>query len=99
MEESAQVRGKLPGRLLKRAFFEASPELVAPLLLGKVLAHITARGILADGLWRPRLTLARIASRPTRQHIPIADPLRGTPFFLVAPVMRMCIAFMAGISA
>jgi DNA-3-methyladenine glycosylase len=47
MEESAQVRGKLPGRLLKRGFFEVSPELVAPLLLGKVLAHVTARGILA----------------------------------------------------
>jgi DNA-3-methyladenine glycosylase len=47
MEESAQMKGKLPGRLLKRGFFEASPELVAPRLLGKVLSHATARGILA----------------------------------------------------
>jgi DNA-3-methyladenine glycosylase len=39
MEESAQVNGELPGRLLKRGFFEASPELVAPRLLGKLLVH------------------------------------------------------------
>jgi DNA-3-methyladenine glycosylase len=47
MEDGAQVKGKLPGRLLKRGFFEAGPELVAPLLLGKMLAHVTARGVLA----------------------------------------------------
>jgi DNA-3-methyladenine glycosylase len=35
------------GTLLPRAFFEASPELVAPRLLGKVLAHRTAGGVLA----------------------------------------------------
>jgi DNA-3-methyladenine glycosylase len=39
--------GKLPGRLLPRAFFEAKPEQVAPLLLGKVLAHRTDAGLLA----------------------------------------------------
>jgi DNA-3-methyladenine glycosylase len=38
---------RLPGRLLKRSFFDAAPELVAPRLLGKVLAHITPAGILA----------------------------------------------------
>jgi DNA-3-methyladenine glycosylase len=38
---------QLPGRLLPRAFFEASPEEVAPRLLGKVLAHRTAAGVLA----------------------------------------------------
>jgi DNA-3-methyladenine glycosylase len=37
----------LPGRLLPRVFFEASPEEVAPRLLGKVLAHVTAKGVLA----------------------------------------------------
>lgn len=53
MEKIAQVRREaraaadLPGRLLPRAFFEARPELVAPRLLGKVLAHATANGILA----------------------------------------------------
>jgi DNA-3-methyladenine glycosylase len=53
MEKNAQVRRKagaaadLPGRLLPRAFFEAPPELVAPRLLGKVLARVTASGILA----------------------------------------------------
>jgi len=35
------------GTLLPRAFFEASPEQVAPRLLGKVLAHRTASGLLA----------------------------------------------------
>lgn len=53
MEKSTQVKvkggaaGQLPGRLLPRAFFEASPEEVAPQLLGKVLAHRTAAGVLA----------------------------------------------------
>jgi len=37
----------MPGRLLPRAFFEASPEQVAPRLLGKVLAYRTAVGVLA----------------------------------------------------
>lgn len=57
MEQSTQVgleAGQLPqqpsraiGRLLKRAFFEAPPEQVAPRLLGKLLAHRTAPGLLA----------------------------------------------------
>jgi DNA-3-methyladenine glycosylase len=38
---------RMPGRLLPRTFFEASPELVAPRLLGKVLAHRTRGGVLA----------------------------------------------------
>jgi len=38
---------RLPGHLLQRAFFEASPELVAPRLLGKLLVHRTATGLLA----------------------------------------------------
>jgi DNA-3-methyladenine glycosylase len=59
MEESAQVDRKatIPpfepkalegwGTLLARAFFEAPPEYVAPRLLGKVLAHLSASGVLA----------------------------------------------------
>jgi DNA-3-methyladenine glycosylase len=45
MEESTQVAiegrplPRLPGRLLPRAFFEASPEQVAPRLLGKLLVR------------------------------------------------------------
>jgi DNA-3-methyladenine glycosylase len=39
--------GLLPGRLLSRAFFEATPEQVAPRLLGKVLVHLSAAGVLA----------------------------------------------------
>jgi DNA-3-methyladenine glycosylase len=35
------------GHLLPRAFFEASPELVAPRLLGKLLVHRTGAGLLA----------------------------------------------------
>ncbi len=39
---------RLPGKLLKRAFFEASPEAVAPLLLGKILVRrIKGRKLLA----------------------------------------------------
>ena len=53
MEEIAQIDrragadGRLPGRLLPRAFFADSPELVAPRLLGKLLVHRTPRGLLA----------------------------------------------------
>jgi DNA-3-methyladenine glycosylase len=52
MEKGAQVKGKYsatqrsPGRLPARAFFEAQPEHVAPRLLGKLLAHKTAAGLL-----------------------------------------------------
>jgi DNA-3-methyladenine glycosylase len=38
---------RLPGRLLKRTFFEDTPEHVAPRLLGKLLVHKTAAGVIA----------------------------------------------------
>ena len=38
---------RLPGRLLPRAFFEAPPDQVAPRLLGKLLVHRTAAGLMA----------------------------------------------------
>jgi len=38
---------RLPGRLPPRAFFEARPEVVAPRLLGKLLVHASASGVLA----------------------------------------------------
>ncbi len=38
---------RLPGKLLKRSFFLDSPEHVAPRLLGKLLVHKTAAGVLA----------------------------------------------------
>jgi DNA-3-methyladenine glycosylase len=38
---------KIPGRLPPRSFFEASPEHVAPRLLGKLLVHRTRHGILS----------------------------------------------------
>jgi DNA-3-methyladenine glycosylase len=44
---SASSPADLPGLLLPRAFFEASPDQVAPRLLGKLLVHQTASGPLA----------------------------------------------------
>jgi DNA-3-methyladenine glycosylase len=49
-QETLEEWGTQPdpiGRLLPRAFFEASPEWVAPRLLGKVLVHSTRVGLLA----------------------------------------------------
>ena len=37
----------MPGKLLKRGFFQDSPEHVAPRLLGKLLVHRTAAGVVA----------------------------------------------------
>ncbi|HUD53696.1 MAG TPA: DNA-3-methyladenine glycosylase [Terracidiphilus sp.] len=53
MAKGAQVKRRpvrqpaLPGRLLPRSFFEHSPKLVAPQLLGKLLVHRSNAGILA----------------------------------------------------
>jgi len=53
MAKGAQVKRKgaraaaLPGRLLPRSFFEGSPELVGPRLLGKLLVHRSAGGVMA----------------------------------------------------
>jgi DNA-3-methyladenine glycosylase len=53
MEEIAQLkimgkpRMKVPGHLLKRDFFEDSPQLIAPRLLGKLLVHRTGNQVLA----------------------------------------------------
>lgn len=57
MEQSAQVKQtlckkaasgqRLPGQILPRSFFEAPPERVAPLLLGKLLVHKAPRGVIA----------------------------------------------------
>lgn len=44
---STRVDGRLPGRLMRRTFFEATPEEVAPRLLGKLLVHRSAGGVLA----------------------------------------------------
>jgi len=53
MEEIAHIRKPkeidqcLPGRLLPRAYFERSPEIVAPRLLGKLLVHRIGGKVLA----------------------------------------------------
>ena len=41
---------RLPGRLVPRKFFETSPELVAPRLLGKLLVHAGPCGLMAGRL-------------------------------------------------
>lgn len=47
MTRRTNAGARLPGRLLPRAFFETSPEQVAPRLLGKVLTHISRSGLMA----------------------------------------------------
>lgn len=53
MEQGPQIKPspraalRLPGRLLPRAFFSGPPEQVAPRLLGKILVHRSAGGVLA----------------------------------------------------
>jgi DNA-3-methyladenine glycosylase len=46
VKRKSAVRSALPGRLLPRSFFEHSPELVAPRLLGKLLVHRSAGGVM-----------------------------------------------------
>jgi DNA-3-methyladenine glycosylase len=46
MGGSRQKKG-MPGRIVPRAFFEDSPDRVAPRLLGKLLAHRAGRNVLA----------------------------------------------------
>lgn len=51
MEQEAEVSGqrgyKVPGRLVRRAFFEDVPEQVAPNLLGKLLVSVESGRVLA----------------------------------------------------
>ncbi len=50
MERKAQIARRAvrpPGHLVPRSFFEHAPERVAPLLLGKLLVHKTAAGVIA----------------------------------------------------
>jgi DNA-3-methyladenine glycosylase len=63
----------LPGRLLTRAFFEAPPEQVAPTLLGKVLAHRTAEGLLAGRIVEAEAYLGPHSQPPD----PAAHSYRG----------------------
>jgi DNA-3-methyladenine glycosylase len=84
MEESAQIAdAPLPpieqktldgwGTLLPRGFFEARPELVAPRLLGKVLAHVSPTGILAGRIVEAEAYLGPHNDRPD----PAAHSFRG----------------------
>jgi len=67
----ARNKGRgLPGKLLKRSFFEAPPELVAPRVLGKVLA---CRG--RSGWMAGRIVEIEAYLGPDRQ---IADPAAHT---------------------
>jgi DNA-3-methyladenine glycosylase len=57
---------KAPGRLLKRGFFEAPPERVAPLLLGKLLVHRTRRGLVAGRIVEVEAYLGPHNEQPDR---------------------------------
>jgi DNA-3-methyladenine glycosylase len=88
MEENAQVDRQpetgagLPGRLLARAFFDAPPQLVAPRLLGKVLAHRTGAGLLAGRIVEAEAYLGPHSDPPD----PAAHAHRG-------PTPRNCVLF------
>ncbi len=59
------------GRLLKRGFFEDAPERVAPRLLGKLLVHKTAAGVVAGRIVEVEAYLgphARPADRAAHSH-------------------------------
>jgi DNA-3-methyladenine glycosylase len=85
MEKRAQVNrvSSLPpieqraldgwGTLLPRAFFEASPEEVAPRLLGKLLVHRTAAGMLAGRIVEVEAYLGPHSASPD----PAAHAYRG----------------------
>jgi len=62
-----------PGRVLPRAFFEAPPEQVAPRLLGKLLVHLTAAGLLAGRIVEVEAYLGPHADPPD----PAAHAFRG----------------------
>jgi DNA-3-methyladenine glycosylase len=67
------LAAQLAGRLLPRAFFEAPPEQVAPRLLGKLLAHRTADGLLAGRIVEAEAYLGPHADPPD----PAAHAFRG----------------------
>lgn len=91
MEQGTQIKqgpGKherLPGRLLPQAFFAESPERVAPLLLGKLLVHRTAHGLLAgrivevEAYLGPHNTPADPAAHAHRGPTPRNQVLFGPP--------------------
>ncbi|MGA3160784.1 MAG: DNA-3-methyladenine glycosylase [Terracidiphilus sp.] len=64
---------RLLGRLLPRDFFEASPEQVAPRLLGKLLVHRTAAGVLAGRIVEVEAYLGPHSAPPD----PAAHAYRG----------------------
>ena len=75
MEESAQIR-RVPrgaGPAAPRAFFEAPPEQVAPRLLGKLLVHRTAAGLLAGRIVEVEAYLGPHSDPPD----PAAHAFRG----------------------
>lgn len=78
MEEKAQIKDTtsaswLFGRLLPRTFFLAPPEQVAPRLLGKVLTHFSATGVLAGRIVEVEAYLGPHNSPPD----PAAHAYRG----------------------
>ena len=72
MKVSSGAR-RLPGRVVSRAFFEDSPERVAPRLLGKLLVSVDAGKILAGRIVEVEAYLGPHNDRPD----PAAHAHRG----------------------
>jgi len=64
----------MPGRAMHRAFFELSPDFVAPRLLGKILAHRHSVGRLGGANCRGGPIWALTTNRPTRLPILFVAP-------------------------
>ena len=84
-------------QLLKRAFFEAPPERVAPRLLGKLLVRRTrAQALMAGRIVEVEAYLGPHASQPTRRRIRIADPRPGIEV-LFGPAGHAYVYFIYGL--
>jgi hypothetical protein len=94
-----KANSRLPGRLLKRAFFEAAPERVATGLLGKLLVSKTSAGLVAGRIVEVEAYLDRTGLLPMWQHMRIAGQRRETRCCLGQRDMRTCTRSTGAISA
>jgi 3-methyladenine DNA glycosylase Mpg len=92
------MRG-FPGHLLPRAFFEASPEMVAPRLLGKLLVHRIGTGLLAGRIVEVEAYLGPHNDPPDPAATRIAGSRRATKCSLDLRATRTCTQSMADTSA
>ena len=91
---------RFPGTLLKRTFFEAAPEHVAPRLLGKFLVHRTAvRRRWPAASLKSRPISAPTTRRPTPRRTRIAGQRRVIESSSGRQATRMSTSSMAAITA